>query len=197
LRATESTLGKPWFLSYAGGVISFLRLVGVLNAAIWLGASVFFTLVGGPAFFSDEMLKVLQHRYYAGAAVSVVMERYFILQYGCAGIALVHLLAERLYLQRPLLRGTLGLWLVLAGLILFGGLGLQPRLQALHHMMYWGETAVQQAEAGTSFRLWHGVAQVVNLFVMTGLVVYCSRVNRIEETPRYTTGLGKIQGLTN
>jgi hypothetical protein len=32
-------------------MIGVLRIVGLLNVAIWLGASVFFTLAVGPAFF--------------------------------------------------------------------------------------------------------------------------------------------------
>jgi hypothetical protein len=193
----ESTLGRLPVLSYADDVISFLRFIGLLNLAIWLGASVFFTFVGGPAFFSDEMMKVLQHRYYAGAAAEVVMGRYFILNYCCAAVALAHLLAVRLYSGRRLSRSKLGLWIVLAGLILFGGLQLQPQLRMLHHTMYWGETATQQSEAARSFRIWHGASQMVNLLVLGGLVVYFSRVVRPEEPPRYATGAAKIQGLTN
>jgi hypothetical protein len=169
----------------------------MLNVAIWLGASLFLTFVGGPAFFSDEMLKVLQHRYYAGAAAEVVLGRYFVLHYCCAGVALAHLLAERFYSGRKLSRGTLGLWLVLAGLILFGGLQLQPRLRELHHTMYWGETATQQAEAARSFRVWHGVSLAANLFVLGGLVFYFTRVMRSVEPSHHAISRGKIQGLTN
>jgi hypothetical protein len=61
-------------------VISFLRFLGVANAAIWLGAAVFVTCLAGPAFFSAEMLAVFGgQRYYAGAAAEVFISRYFFL----------------------------------------------------------------------------------------------------------------------
>ena len=68
----------------------FLKWVGLLNAAIWLGATLFFTFAVGPAFFSEKTWalfgwpqNVLAAKYYAGAVAQVVLERYFLMQHLC------------------------------------------------------------------------------------------------------------------
>src|SRR5580765_2964401 len=112
-------------------MIGFLRFIGIANAAVWFGSGDFFTLAVGPAFFSEGMINLFGGgnaqlgRAYAGAAAQVVLERYFLLQQICGGIALIHLLSEWIYMGRPLKRLTLCL---LSGLLLLGfvaGYGLQ------------------------------------------------------------------------
>lgn len=167
-------------------MISFLRFLGVTNAAIWFGAAIFVTFFGGPAFFSPDMIAALKHRYYAGQAAEIFLSRYFILHYVCASLALAHLLAEWLYLGRRLTNLTRGLWAVLAALILFGGLVMQPHLRQLHQTMYWAQTPALRARATFSFRIWHGVSQGANLLVTAGLLVYFWRIapnRRNQQTP--------------
>src|SRR3989442_11060570 len=77
---------------------------------MWFGASIFFTFSVGPAFFSDKMIGLLT-RPYAGAAAQIVIERYFFFHEMCGVIALAHLVAEWLYMGKPLQRLTL--WLLL------------------------------------------------------------------------------------
>ena len=36
-----------------------IQLVGALNAAVWLGGTVFFTFIAGPAFFSADLEPIL------------------------------------------------------------------------------------------------------------------------------------------
>ena len=101
-------------------MIGFLRFVGVANAAMWFGASIFFTFSVGPAFFSDKMIGLLT-RPYAGAAAQIVIERYFLFHELCGAVALVHLVAEWLYMGKPLQRLTLWLLLGILALGLVGG----------------------------------------------------------------------------
>jgi hypothetical protein len=144
----------------------------VINAAVWLGAAVFFTLSAGPAFFSGEMIQLVG-KPRAGAAAQIVLERYFVLQHWCAGIALAHLLSEWLYTGRPWQRSTLALLLVLLALGLAGGYGLMPRMKQLHLRMYAVQlTPAQRGQAERVFWPLHGAAQVMNLVVIAGVLVY-------------------------
>jgi hypothetical protein len=157
-------------------VIGFLRILGVANAAVWFGATLFFMFVVGPAFFSEQMLALLG-RPHAGAAAQVVLERYFLMHQVCGGLALIHLVAEWLYMARPLNRLTLWLLFGLLGLGLAGGYAIQPRLQNWHREMYGpASTPARREAAGKSFRSWHGMSQVLNLLVLGGVGLYLWRV---------------------
>jgi hypothetical protein len=160
-------------------VIGFLRIVGLLNAAVWFGGAVFFTLAIGPAVFSQDMHQLLganNYPYFAGAIAQVLIARYFDLQIVCGLIAVFHGFAEWLYLSRPLPRCWTGL---LAGLLvasLLGAFVLQPRVKALHRTKYAANTApAQRITATRSLKLWHGASQVVNLLMLGGLGLYVWR----------------------
>jgi len=162
-----------------------LRVVGVLNASIWFGASIFFTFCVGPAFFSERMLDLLS-RPYAGAAAQIVLERYFFLHLGCGLVALGHLVAESLYLGRPLLRWSLSLLAALFVLSLVGGYGFQPKLQRLHRVMVAPATPeAERTAAQRSFKLWHAGSQILNLVSIVGITVYAVRVTRPGDNSRY------------
>lgn len=173
-------------------MIGFLRLIGIANAAIWFGSAVFFTFAVGPAFFSEGMINLLGPgnnevgRAYAGAAVQIVLERYFLFHQICGAVALIHLLAEWIYLGRPLRRLTLILLCSLLLLGFIGGYGLQPKLQALHRTMYGpGQTSGQRVAARKEFNLLHGVSQALNLFVMGGVLIYLWRVTTPPNSYRF------------
>lgn len=114
----------------------------------------------------------------------LVLARYFNLQYVCGAIAVAHLLAEWVYLGRPLYRATLALLLGLLVIGFAGGLWLQPKLKTLHLVKYSMNEQYkpislpneQRLEAANSFRVWHGVASAINLVALAGLVVYFWRV---------------------
>src|SRR5438552_14019076 len=117
----------------------FLRLIGLLNVAVWFGAVIFFTFGVAPAFFSPEMKTLLGEQSYpafSGRLAMVVVSRYFLLHYWCGSIALLHQLAERFYLGKPLQKLNFGLLIGLCSLSLLGGLGLQPHLRKLHEIKY-------------------------------------------------------------
>jgi hypothetical protein len=166
-----------------------------LNAALWFGATLFFTFAVGPAFFTPQTLAlfgVSQNeaiaRFYAGSMAQIVMERYFILQYICGGIALLHLLADWLYTGRrvhPLQKYVV--W-GLCGLILIGGIILQPALHKYHRIQYGlgVRVTVQQVEqARHSFRTLHGISMVMNLFVVGGTLFYFCKMLPGESGPRF------------
>lgn len=161
-----------------------LRFIGVLNAAVWLGAAVFFTFAVGPAFFTDQAKEVFHGLFWPGVMAQFVIGRYFYLQQICGVIALVHLVAEWFYLGRALLRLNV---VILSGLLLFGFVGgfwIQPKLHELHLVRYGLNEQYQPAplsvaertEASNSFKVWHGISQAMNLVALAGLVVYFWRV---------------------
>ena len=157
-------------------MITFLRFVGVTNAAIWFGATFFFTFVAGTAFFSKEMTHYIQPPY-NGLAAEIVIGRLFVLHHVCGTMALLHLVAEWLYASRLLRRATLALLIGLVGLNLYGGWVLQPRLKQLHLVKYaMQSTPVEVEAAKVSFRAWHRVSMVANLFVLAGALAYLWQV---------------------
>jgi hypothetical protein len=179
-------------------VSSFLRFIGVVNAAIWFGAAIFFTFGAGPAFFSPEMKRLLPGPYH-GAAAILVIERYFIFQHVCGAIALVHMVTEVLYLGRPWPRLTAWVLSILFALGLFGGLWMQPKLKGLHlaktDLTHQGiaSTAESRAVADRSFRIWHGVSQMTNLLMIGGLLYYLWRVTAASPALKFATPMAQMK----
>jgi hypothetical protein len=175
-------------------VIGFLRFVGVVNAAVWFGAGVFFTFAGGPALFSDDMKALLgpnNFPYFSGAIAQILIARYFMLQWICGCVAVAHLLVECLYLGRPLRGFTTWLLLALLSLSLAGDLWMQPKIKDLHRTKYAvNATALIRESAARSLRVWHGFAQSVNVLALAGLVVYLWRVANPSDATRFVPGVG-------
>jgi len=165
--------------------------VGLLNAAVWCGSAIFL-VVGLPALFSPELKRLLTPAG-VGFAAQAIVARYFVLQYWCGGIALVHLLAEWLYCGRPLWRLNLGLLVVILSLGLAGGVWAQPKMRALHITHYFGRTTEQQMQAAKAFATWHAASEAANLLVIGGLVWYLWLVSREQEPPRLLS-FSKIRG---
>ena len=159
----------------------------MLNAAVWFGGMVFFTIAVGPAFFSDQM-EALLGKVYAGAAAQVVLQRYFYLQIWCAAIALAHLILEWLYTARPFQRFTL---LLLMTLFIFGILGgsvVMPKMKELHLRMYAVETTpAAKQSAKRSFGILHGLSSITNLLVISGVLVYLFQVTKPSTTTRFSS----------
>ena len=157
-------------------MIVFLRWLGVVNAAVWFGSGVFFTVAVAPAFFSSEMKQLLSLPY-AGAAAQIVLKRYYFLQLGCGLIAILHLLSEWLYTGKRVQRFVLLVLTVVLSLGLLGGLWLQPKLKDLYRTKYSPvSTPEQKQAAGRSFGLWHGAAQMLNVAAVLGLLIYLSQM---------------------
>jgi len=168
-------------------VIRFLRFVGLMNAAVWLGAAIFFTLGAGPALFSDDVKAVLgpDYLYRRGAVAQVVLRSYFHLQLVCGIIALLHLLAEWLYMGRPARKFSLVLLTCLFAITLAGGYWVQPKLSRLHEIHYKSTQPAERDAAGKSFSTWHGTAQAGNLLMIFGLAVYVWRVANPSDSLRF------------
>ncbi len=148
-----------------------------MNAAVWLGASLFFTFGVAPAVFSNEMRSLLQHPFYPGAIAQILFKRFFYLQYFCAGVAIVLYLWESLYRGRKFERLMFGLLMGLLAVALIGGMWLQPKLKTLHQTQYNAQASeADKADAKKLFGPLHGASQVVNLFVMAGLFYYFWKV---------------------
>ncbi len=193
----KSTLGSFSPFSYRALVIGFLRFVGIANAAVWLGASVFFTVGVGPAVASSDMETLLGQKYFpyfSGAVGQIILARYFHFHLACATIALLHLLAERIYLGRTLHRRRLSLLAALFGLSLLGSVWLGPKLLKLHQNQHrLNATHQQRMIAAKSFRLWHGVFQAVNVLVIGGVAVCLWRVTHPPDELRFV-GSAQFRG---
>lgn len=149
-----------------------LRVISLFVVAIWLGATVFFTLGVGPGLFSAEVLQLVP-RYHVGRVAQVLLRSFFWLQIACAGLSVLLMLAGWAYASRPPRRWVLGLLAAVTALVLLGGESIQPRLRDLHAVMYAPDTTLDQKTAATQgFRRWHAVSQIGNLFVLLGVVVY-------------------------
>lgn len=195
----KTALGTYGAASYTAWVSAFLRWAGIVNAAIWFGASIFLVVALG-AIFSKDILDLFHessdaaHKYYSGAVAMAVFHRYFALQYVCGVIALLHLFAEKLYLGRALSRFSTGLVAALLVVAFVGGIWLQPKMEKLRKDMYSNIPAEQRARAEHSFNSWHAASECVNLLVMAGLLVHLLRVTRPEESRRYGTLFPQFRG---
>jgi hypothetical protein len=158
-------------------VIVVLRFIGVMNAAVWFGAAVFYAFGVSSAFSSPEMKRLLSGDLYSGAAAHIVSHRYWAIYYWCGGIAVFHQLAEWVYLSRPLkslVTYLLGLVFVIG---LTCGLLIQPRMEKLYAQKYarpasGSPTPEQIASATKSYSGWRTTTQVLNLLALAGLTVF-------------------------
>ena len=175
---------------------AFLRYLGILNAALWLGAAVFL-IIGLPAIFSDEFKNQIGPGgpVVVGWAAQRILARFFILQYCCGAIGLAHLTLEWLYCGKPLWQRNLGILALLLGLSLAGGFWMQPKLKDLHQIKYYGATQVARDGAARAFKVWHGASECGNIVVVGGLLIYLWRVSRSGEHARFgNLNLDKIRG---
>ena len=165
--------------------MGFLKFVGVVNAAIWLGGALAFTLVVVPGFFSPAMLGLLP-KSHAGAAAQIIIERCFVLQHVCGFIGILHALAGWLYLGRPLRSLTNYLLVIVFCLGLIGSVGIAPKLRQLHLQKYGvRSTPAERAAADHTFKMYHGLARVLDLIAIGGIAVYFWRVTYASDTARY------------
>ena len=161
----------------------------MLNAAIWLGATIFCSTAGLAALSSHDLEKLVGARYFAqfsGALTQILFARLFDLQIGCALLAWLHLLGAWLYLGRQPHRARVGLLSALFALSLVGGLSLGPKFTRLHRIQYAPNARAEDRDlAGRNFRWWNGVLQAVNVLMIGGVMVYFWRITQADDTPRF------------
>ena len=169
-------------------MIGLLRFVGVVNAAVWFGAAVCFTLFLSPAASSKAMSDLLGAKNYPffSVAIGQILEsRYFHLYLVCSGVAAVHLMAEWLYFGRYPHR----LWLGLMGCLFAFGLAqscwLQPKLATLHRQQF--ARPELHESASRSFQVWRNTSQGLNLLVVGGLAFYLWRVANPPDPARFVS----------
>jgi len=170
-------------------VIGILRFVGLMNAAVWFGATVFFTIGAWPAFFSQEMRHLLgenNYPYFSEAIAQIVITSYAHLHLVCSIVALLHAAAEWLYLGRNLPKFGWGLLLTLFFCGLVTGYGLQPKIKELHTRKFARNYAPEVRKAAAeSLPLWRGMAQTINIAMIAGLAVYVWRVAHPVTTAKF------------
>lgn len=176
-------MAVPAVFPKACGVIAFLRFIGVMNAAIWFGAVLFFTVGVLPALTAPALTDLFGGARnplapaYAGLALELLLERYHPLNYVCGGVAAAHLLIEWLYSGKPARAFMVYLVLTLLALGLLHGLVLQPKLNELHRIRYGrGPTPEQRAKAAKMFQVLHRAAGIMNYALAAGLFFYTWRV---------------------
>jgi hypothetical protein len=168
-------------------VIGLLRFVGLLNAAVWLGATVFLTFGAEPALFSEEARGLLQksHFYLSEMLVQAVRTRYYYLSVLCGSAALLHVFAEWLYLGRAARRFTLWLLVGLLALVVVSGVWLQPRLKRLHNARTLGATPAERQAAEQSFQSSRRVGLVLDLLIMAGVAAHLWRLGNPPDKLRF------------
>ena len=174
------------------GVIGLLRFVGVLNAAVWLGAAVFCVLGVEPVTRGQDMQGLLGQNnfpYFSAAIAQLIAGRYFHLYLVCATVALLHVVAEWLYFGKYPQKFSLSL---LVGLCVAGmaqSYWLQPRLKALHRTLHQTQAlrADQREEATHAFHVTEFTAGSIEWLALGGLVVYLWRLTNPPDVPRFVS----------
>jgi hypothetical protein len=170
-------------------VIAFLRFLGLMNAAVWLGAAVFFTFSAEPAILSADMKNLIgtnNFPYFSVAIGDIIARRFFHVCTFCSMIALLYLIAEWLYFGKyPSKR-----WLVFVfSLILLGflrGYWLQPTLRGLHDLQHARQTRAEERETAVrAFNTWSFIAKSFDVALVGGLAFYLWRVGNPADSTRF------------
>lgn len=178
--------------------IGLLRFLGLLNTAVWFGATFFFIFIAEPAATSSEAMKGLlgskSFPYFSVAISQIIAARFYGLFLVCAMLAMLHMGAEWLYFGKYPRR----FWLILILGLFLGGLaqayGIQARLKGLLLLEHSPANPPQLREpAGRSFRAWHVVSTGVNLLMLAGLGIYLWRVANPPDEMRFV-GASNLSG---
>lgn len=175
----------------------FLRIVGIVNAAIWFGAGTFFAVGVLPGIFSQDLHHIFGdtgYPYYSGAVALALFKRFFILQYICGAVALLHFFAEKLYLGRPFSSLGTALVIVIFVLGLIGGFWLQPKMEDLRQTMYSNAPVEQKEKARHAFGFWHGISETANVLIIGGLLIHLLRVTRPPNSGGYGVLFPQFRG---
>lgn len=165
-----------------------------MNAAVWLGTSIFLTFGAEPACFSADMKDALRvgsgESYYPGAVAHVIMTCYYHITLSCGVVALLHLLSEWLYMGRPGRKFSFALLIGLFGWTLVASNAVQPALAKLNRQRYTAAQPADRQVAAKSFHILRTVERALNILVVCGLVVYTWRIANPSDNLRF---LGPVQ----
>ena len=165
-----------------------------MNAAVWLGAALFLIFGVEPALRSSEVEGLLQKSfaYLSVLILHPVRARFVLLSFVCGAVAVLHLLAEWLYLGRPPRRFHAGLLAALLALSLFSGACLEPHLRQWHIASLVGAKPLERQSARRSFVLGHAVSRTADFVLLGGVAIYFWRASRPPESFRFV-GAGKFR----
>lgn len=162
-----------------------------MNAAVWLGTTVFFTFGAAPGCFSPEMRAALRigegDSYYPGAVAQVIMTSYYHISLACAVVALLHSICKWLYLGRPSRKFSSTLVIALFAVTLIGSNVTQPALGKLNKNRFTAAQPAERQSAVRSFHILNTVMEVCNILVMGGLVFYTWRIANPSDTLRFVS----------
>ena len=151
---------------------NLIRWLGLLNAALWWGGTLFFTLVVAPGVFSPQMRLLFSAPFSVGYIAQTLLERFFYFSCCCAFLGLLLAVAEWGVLGRRFPKWFWGLLTALLAFYVASELWLFPMMRNLHETKYFGHSAPQRQRAARTFGAWHGVSQLGNLVALAGLTVY-------------------------
>jgi hypothetical protein len=130
-------------------------------------------------------LGVTADSYFPGAVASVVMSRYYHVTLACGVVALLHLLAEWMYMGRPTRKFSSALVAGLFLLTLIGSNAIQPAMARLNRKHYTAAQPDERESAAKSFRLLHTTTRVFDVLIIGGLILYVWRVGSPSDTLRF------------
>ena len=162
--------------------------MGLINAAIWLGAAFFVSFGLEPAATSPGTQELLGQRnfpYFSIALSQVVSMRFVHVYLLCSVIALAHMAAEWLYLGKYPKRLWLGLVLGLGLIGLCQNYWLLPKLRSWHYQRYTPQARTQMADR--SYRYGHAVYETLNCAAIAGLALYLWRVAHPPDPARFVS----------
>jgi hypothetical protein len=169
-------------------VIGLLRFVGVINAAVWLGAACLSIFGMDPGATSQDIRDLIGTRnfpYFSVAISQILSTRYFHLFLLCSVVAIFHVAAEWLYLGKYPKKLWIGL---VFSLFLFGfieAFWLQPNLKTWHHLRYAQKPTSSAADR--AFRAWNAVSKGANVLALCGLAIYLWRVTNPADPARFVS----------
>ena len=116
----QTNLGMAPSVPLDRGVPGFLRFMGLFNAAVWVGGSVFFSFLAAPVFFTAEVT-AFAPKPANGLIAQAVLGRYFMLHIICGMIDSLLLLIWWLYNGCRFPNRSFAVRSVLLCLLRFGG----------------------------------------------------------------------------
>jgi len=172
------------------GVIGFLRFAGVLIAAVWLGAALFFTLGLGPALTSREMETLLGQNnfgYFSVAIGHLLASTFYRLFLTCGVLAVLHAVTEWLYLGKYLPRFWLWLLLGLLGVGLLQAYVIQPRWKDAHRQRYSPGRPEVREHAARAARVYDILSIGLQIVMVGGVAVYFWRAALVPNPTRFVS----------
>ena len=171
--------------------MGFLRFVGLMNAAIWFGAAIFYCFGAAPVLQSEALKTLIGSNnfpYYGFAIQNLVAASFFHLHVACGIVCVLHLMAEWLYFGKYPRK----VWvLFILALLLAGGLqGLwvQPRLKLLHDLEHGRQARPEERQlAARGFKTWSSIAWSLDALLALGVGFYVWRTANPPDPMRFVS----------